>query len=123
MQQILPPHANRGGGDAAPADSRADASVRPAGRPARTRLTERKVNANASRLKKLSKCSSLITVVYTDCALIFKNIRKVHADLSLRAVLKNLVVRNMHTAESSHDLSAVSSRNSHNMKAVINSKL
>jgi hypothetical protein len=27
-----------GGGDAAPADSGADASVRPAGRPARTRL-------------------------------------------------------------------------------------
>jgi hypothetical protein len=28
-----------GGGDAAPADSGADASVRPAGRPARTRLS------------------------------------------------------------------------------------
>jgi len=33
-----PPHANRGGGDAAPADSGAAASVLPAGRPARTRL-------------------------------------------------------------------------------------
>ncbi len=33
-----------GGGDAAPADSGADASVRPAGRPARTRLNFQKTN-------------------------------------------------------------------------------
>ena len=38
MQQILPPPCQQGGGDAASADSGADASVRPAGRPARTRL-------------------------------------------------------------------------------------
>jgi hypothetical protein len=34
-----------GGGDAAPADSGADASVRPAGRPARTRLVSQDVSS------------------------------------------------------------------------------